>query len=225
MTHFVHGILGPMQTGAEAHPGPQQARSRQTHRRILSAALRVLGEAGAEGLTTNRVSEAAGVSVGSIYRRFGDKQRLLLATQSELLRSVEGRLLDSVMAMTPDVAESPRATIIYMTRAMGEGFRLDPEALRAIMLVGLNDPTVFEAGRHISLRAGRLFAASVLRHRDAIRQPDPDAAVDFAYRLVHASCSHRLLEGESLESDISRSWGQMLEQLALVNAAYLLGDA
>ena len=213
-----------MTTAAEAHPRPQQARSRQTEQRILVAAVRVLGDLGAEGLTTSSVSAAAGVSVGSLYRRFGDKQRLLLATQNELIREVEGRLLDSVMEMTPEVADDPRATIRYMTTAMGRGFQLNPDAQRAIMLVGLRDSTVFEAGRRLSLRASRLFATSVLRHRDVIRQPDPDAAVDFAYRLVHSSCVHRLLEGEFLDSRAPHSWERMLDELSTVNIDYLLGQ-
>ncbi|MDQ1082611.1 MULTISPECIES: TetR/AcrR family transcriptional regulator [Microbacterium] len=212
-----------MTSAPRAHPRPQQARSRQTEHRILAAAIRVLGEAGAEGLTTSSVSAAAGVSVGSLYRRFGDKQRLLLATQRELLREVEGRLVDSVVEMAPEVAEDPRATIRYMTIAMGRGFQLNPDALRAIMLVGLSDATVFEAGRHLSLRARRLFATSVLRHRDVIRHPDPVAAVDFAYRLVHSSCAHRLLEGEFLDSPAPDTWERMLDELSTVNVDYLVG--
>ena len=101
-----------MTPAAAAHPRPQQARSRQTEQRILVAAVRLLGDLGAGGLTTSSVSAAAGVSVGSLYRRFGDKQRLLLATQNELIREVEGRLLDSVMEMTPEVADGPHSAIL-----------------------------------------------------------------------------------------------------------------
>jgi len=208
----------------EAQPRAQQDRSRRTEQLILDAALKVLGESGADGLTTSIVSIAAGVSVGSIYRRFGDKQRLLLATQAELLRTVETQMLEAVMAMTPDVAGDPRATVLYMTTAMGRGFQFNADALRAIMLVGLQDPAVYEAGHQTSVRAGRLFAMSVLRHRESIQNPDPESAVDFAYRLIHATCSHRLLEGESLESDLPRTWEQMLSELGTVNVAYLLGE-
>jgi AcrR family transcriptional regulator len=214
-----------MSSPKEGHPRPQQERSRRTEQQILQAALRVLGEYGAEGLTTSSVSIAARVSIGSIYRRFGDKRGLLLATQTELLREVEGQMLEAVMAMTPETARDARATIAHMTTAMGQGFQRNPDALRAIMLVGLNDPAVHEAGHQTSLRAGRLFATSVLRHRQSIQHPNPESAVDFAYRLIHATCSLRLLEGESLASDLPRTWEQMLSELATVNVAYLLGDS
>jgi AcrR family transcriptional regulator len=207
------------------HPRPRQARSVRTERQILHAALAVLGEHGAEGLTINSVSLAAGVSVGSIYRRFGDKRRLLLATQTELLREVEAQMSEAVMAMPPRTARDARATVTHMTTAMGQGFQRNPDALRAIMMVGLSDPAVYEAGHRTSLRAGRLFATSVLRHRESIRHLNPESAVDFAYRLIYATCAHRLLEGESLESDLPRTWEEMLSELAIVNVAYLLGDS
>lgn len=190
--------------------------------RFVGAARRGAAEKEWTVIAITSVSRAAGVSVGSIYRRFGDKQRLLLATQAELLRTVESQMLESVMAMSPDIARDPRATIAYMTAAMGRGFQLNADALHAIMLVGLQNP-VYEAGRGISMRAGRMFAMSVLRHRASIRQPDPESAVDFAYRLIHAACSHRVLEGEALESDLPRTWESMLDELAKANIAYLLG--
>jgi AcrR family transcriptional regulator len=211
-------------TSVGVQPRAQQDRSRRTEQLILGAALKVLGQSGAEGLTTTSVSVAAGVSVGSIYRRFGDKQRLLLATQAELLRTVEAQMLEAALAMTPDVAGDPAATVTYMTTAMGRGFQLNSDALRALMLVGLQDPAVYEAGHQTSVRAGRLFAMSVLRHREFIQHPDPELAADFAYRLIHATCSHRLLEGESLESDIPRTWEQTLSELGKVNVVYLLGN-
>ncbi|MFT4212898.1 MAG: helix-turn-helix domain-containing protein [Microbacterium sp.] len=212
-----------MTSAATGRPRAQQDRSRRTEQQILDAALTVLSESGADGLTTGSVSRAAGVSVGSIYRRFGDKEQLLLATQAELLRLVEDQMVDAAMAMTPEVAADPRATVTHMTTAMGRGFQLNADALHAIMLVGLQNPAVYEAGHHTSVRAGRLFALSMLRHRESIRQPDPEAAVDFAYRLIHAACSHRVLEGEALESDLPRTWDQMLAELAKANVAYLLG--
>lgn len=46
---------------------------------ILEAAARVLETRGLEGFNTNRVAEAAGVSVGSLYQYFPNKAALLAA--------------------------------------------------------------------------------------------------------------------------------------------------
>lgn len=56
---------------------PRQARSRATVDAIVEAGARILSEQGWTGFTTNRVAEAAGVSVGSLYQYFPDKVSLV----------------------------------------------------------------------------------------------------------------------------------------------------
>ena len=58
---------------------PQQARSRVTIDAIFEAALQVLLLDGGRQLTTTRVAERAGVSVGTLYQYFQNKQVLLYA--------------------------------------------------------------------------------------------------------------------------------------------------
>ena len=58
---------------------PRQARSQITVTAILDAALRVLTSQGYEKCTTNVVAEVAGVSIGSLYEYFPNKQALVAA--------------------------------------------------------------------------------------------------------------------------------------------------
>jgi AcrR family transcriptional regulator len=58
---------------------PRQQRSRQTVEAVLDAVPRLLRRNGAHAITTNRVAEAAGVSIGSLYQYFPDKQAIFLA--------------------------------------------------------------------------------------------------------------------------------------------------
>lgn len=58
---------------------PKQQRSRQTVEAVLEAVRRVLRRHGAEAITTNRIAEAAGVSIGSLYQYFPDKQAIFMA--------------------------------------------------------------------------------------------------------------------------------------------------
>lgn len=64
---------------------PRQARSRATYDSILEAAAQVLEREGAAGLNTNRVAERAGVSVGTLYQYFPDKDAILLAVAERAL--------------------------------------------------------------------------------------------------------------------------------------------
>lgn len=58
---------------------PSQERSRQTVQRILDAAARVFHEQGYTGATTNDIADEAGVSIGSLYQYFPNKDALLVA--------------------------------------------------------------------------------------------------------------------------------------------------
>ena len=55
---------------------PKQARARQTIGVVLEAAAQVLQREGYTGATTNRIAKRAGVSVGTIYQYFADKQQI-----------------------------------------------------------------------------------------------------------------------------------------------------
>lgn len=58
---------------------PTQARSKATVVAIVEAAARILSDQGWAGFTTNKVAEAAGVSIGSYYQYFPDKHSLIEA--------------------------------------------------------------------------------------------------------------------------------------------------
>jgi AcrR family transcriptional regulator len=58
---------------------PGQSRSIETVGVILEAAARVLEEQGFDGYTTNAVAERAGVSIGSLYQYFPNKDAMTVA--------------------------------------------------------------------------------------------------------------------------------------------------
>src|SRR5436190_18964587 len=71
---------------------PQQARSRESLRKLLKAAAEVLGHHGVEGATIPRIAAHAGLTPGAIYRRFRDKDALLEAVILGILERQDERL-------------------------------------------------------------------------------------------------------------------------------------
>jgi len=57
---------------------PSQRRSKELVDIIVKATTRVLLKDGYEGCTTNRVAEVAGVSIGSVYQYFPNKESLVV---------------------------------------------------------------------------------------------------------------------------------------------------
>jgi AcrR family transcriptional regulator len=72
---------------------PQQARSTATLDAIHTATIQVLLREGVGRLTTARVAERAGVSIGTMYQYYPHKQALLFAMIEQQLETVLGFML------------------------------------------------------------------------------------------------------------------------------------
>jgi AcrR family transcriptional regulator len=120
---------------------PRQARSRATREAILEAAARIIeadGEA-PEAFNTNRVAAVAGVSVGTLYQYFSDKQAILVAlARREILAVREG-------ADAAGVEDPRRRAIRALIGAFPGRPRVRRASLMALMAVesaqGLADET------------------------------------------------------------------------------------
>jgi len=80
-----------------ARKAPRQQRSTQLVNDILEAAIRVLSREGAQRFTTARVAETAGVSVGSLYQYFPNKEAILFRLQTDEWKRT-GELMHSILA-------------------------------------------------------------------------------------------------------------------------------
>src|SRR5579872_4662893 len=86
---------------AKSSLAPQQARSRESLRKLLKAAAEVLGQHGLEGTTIPRIARHAGLTPGAVYRRFPDKEELLETVILGILERQDERLR---VALTPQMA-------------------------------------------------------------------------------------------------------------------------
>ncbi len=81
-------MAADMQTAWEPRKTPVQARAAITVQAICEATIQVLLKQGAAGLTTTRVAERAGVSVGTLYQYYPNKRSLLFAVLENHLNKV-----------------------------------------------------------------------------------------------------------------------------------------
>ncbi len=77
---------------------PKQMRSKLMFDSILEASTRVLEEVSFKKFTTNRVAEAAGISIGSLYQYFPNKQSILIELEriaiDKITANIENLLFD-----------------------------------------------------------------------------------------------------------------------------------
>jgi AcrR family transcriptional regulator len=113
---------------------PVQARSIRTIDTIFEASIQVLLALGVGELTTTKVAARAGVSVGTLYQYFPNKQSLLAAV-------LERHLLEVVQAIEKACLSNRGAKLVTMTGKMVDAY-LDaklsrPEVSRALYGVAL----------------------------------------------------------------------------------------
>jgi AcrR family transcriptional regulator len=71
---------------------PSQERAKVTVDALIEATFQVLDRVGFDGLTTTRVADRAGVSVGSLYQYFSDRDALLVAAGRRHMECLQAKL-------------------------------------------------------------------------------------------------------------------------------------
>ena len=68
---------------------PTQERAQLTVEAMLDAAIKLLKRRGASFITTNRIADTAGVSIGSVYQYFPNKKAIFIALHERHIRQVD----------------------------------------------------------------------------------------------------------------------------------------
>jgi AcrR family transcriptional regulator len=109
---------------AAARRAPIQERSQLTVEAMLDAVVKLLKRGDASSITTNRIAETAGVSIGSLYQYFPNKRAIFIALHERHIGQVD-RIMQRRMA---ESAESTLEELISsVIDGMIEAHAVDPE--------------------------------------------------------------------------------------------------
>jgi AcrR family transcriptional regulator len=212
--------LSPQAEASVPRP-PRQRRSRESLERVLQAGVELLGETDYDGFTLGELSRRANVSVGSIYARFGSKDDLFLALQERIQSRLHEEQAESLRAIDGDDAGAAIAAAVDVLAA---AMRRHGAVLRVLMVRSAIDERTRVSGSRAASSVGEAFTACVLRHRDTIVHPDPELAVDIAFRMVFSTMSRRVIFGPTFESKRRIGWERFAAEQATLCRAYLLGE-
>ena len=97
---------------------PRQQRSKATVDTILEATARVLKKQGFDGLSTNAVAAQAGVSIGSLYQYFPNKEALVAKLIDRHMEDMNAAIFAELtrVAVMP-IAQAARAVVELTIRA------------------------------------------------------------------------------------------------------------
>ena len=156
-----------------------QARSRERLRRVLDAADEVLIRHGADSFTTNRIAEAAGIPVGSIYRYFPDKEAIVEALAVRYWSDFEDLVAAAAETDEREPLSDPGAVVLD---ALAAGFRGRPGFL-ALWYGGLRTEKVRDATRPTRSAIARSIERIISTHWPT---SDPQLRVTAARMVVIA---------------------------------------
>jgi AcrR family transcriptional regulator len=175
----------PKKTPRKAVLPAHQARSRESLRKLLRAATEVLGQHGVEGATIPRIARHAGLTPGSVYRRFHDKDALIeTAILGILERQDESIKMGMAPLMTPQI---PLAVFVeQVIMGMVTTYRSKAPMLRAMrqFVQGRMDTPFVKKACKLEASYFQRVVDVFMAHREEIRHPDPRAAVALALMMV-----------------------------------------
>lgn len=132
---------------------PAQARSRATVAAILEGAAQVLERQGIGDFTTNAIASQAGVSIGTLYQYYPDKNAVAAALSRQVRSGLLGRVARAVdAAREASLEEGARAIIA----AALEDDALRPRLARALDMLEAHLPLQAEGGAIDSLLSGQV---------------------------------------------------------------------
>ena len=99
---------------------PNQERAKLTVDAILDAAIRLLKRGGVSSITTNRIAETAGVSIGSVYQYFPNKNALFVALHERHI----GLVAEVIRRRMTECTDS---SLEYLVGSLVEVHTVDPE--------------------------------------------------------------------------------------------------
>lgn len=189
-------MIDAKMSGVKPRKRPKQSRSRQMQADILEAAIRVLQQGGLAAFTTVRVAEVTGISVGSLYQYYPNKNSILYDLQIRMMEQVWGQ----VSGIMGDEGLSAREKI---AKVAGLFFKAEATEVQQ-MGAALYDAEIAEAKAHefaeIDEQVAVLFADFLAKNGSL------DAKADAAFLVATLDAMGRYCAKQNLGEQEVADW-------------------
>lgn len=181
----------PPKKASRARKRPRQERSRLTVEAILDAAVQVFARRGYAAGTTTRIADRAGVSVGSLYQYFPDKDAILVALAERHIQQSH----DMVSAVLDEVSEAmPLREVVWRLVDAMVAFHVHEPDLHRVLFD--ESPRKAPVEQFKGAREGELLArlVTLLRDHPEVAVANPTLAAALMARTVEAHTHHYVLD-------------------------------
>lgn len=197
-------------SGAQPLKQPLQQRSRLTVQAILKAAIHIFDEFGYAAGTTARIASRAGVSIGSLYQYYPNKDAILTALAEQHLAeglALSVQLLETLRASEQSLESTLHDIVGHMIRLHEHNPGLHRLLYEEGLLPTALRQTAKQAEQFLIAEVGRCLAL-----RSDVRQADRQIQ---AYFVVHAieHFTHRLVIDQAPAEFLQRGKGELVDML------------
>jgi AcrR family transcriptional regulator len=183
---------------------PIQKRAQITVDAMLDAAIRLLKKSGGSSITTNRIAETAGVSIGSVYQYFPNKQAIFIALHERHIDQVD-------QVIQRRIAESTDASLEGLLMSLIDGIveihAADPELSE---LLHSEVPHRAVGTRDFSVRLHKVFRSALAPHaREFGSKTDLDMRTFVVTNMIDA-LGHAIVLRRPQGVSLSRAKAELL---------------
>lgn len=97
--------------------GIQKAKSEETQRRVLEAAVKAVEKGGLEALQIRKIAADAGYSVGSVYKHYEDQDALVTAVDTVTLARIKAAMANAVEGISDPLEQLKALARAYLSFA------------------------------------------------------------------------------------------------------------
>ncbi len=180
----------------------QQVRSRATEASIFDAASSLLREGGLDACTIPAIASRAGVAVGTVYRRFADKDELL----SRVVLQFLDKSADAMVDLVGQLSNQSSTLVGFVERFIEQlilGYRAEPVFTAAIHKYGREHPSeLFRTRYRAAVETAHRHVAAALVLYDEVNaaHSDPFEAARFAVFTAGLTLQGILIYGAASRS-------------------------
>jgi AcrR family transcriptional regulator len=194
---------------------PAEQRHAERRRRLMDAALEIMGTQGWSHTTVRGVCKQANLTPRFFYESFEDLDALAVAVLDDIIAGATERLVEAIAAAPPKPADQARAAIGSFVRDLTD----DPRRARVAFVEALGSEPMMRR----RLRAMRDVAGLIAAYGRLTYQPpaEADTLVELTAALMAGGVAELLITWQDGGLDISRE--QLIEDCAELFVA--VGDS
>jgi AcrR family transcriptional regulator len=194
---------------------PKQARAQVTVDAILTATAELLVELGYERTTTNAIARRAGVSIGSLYQYFPNKEALFTALCEQHMNEMTALLIGEIGSLRGRPLDE---AIRPLVKALLRAHAVAP-ALHRVFIEQVPRINGLERVQQVDRMLVEVMSAELAKRPEKLRPRDLEMAVFILVHSVQAVTHAAILERPDALSDDA-----LADEITALVLRYLLAD-